>query len=99
MYIKTDANGLVIGVTDDIEDSPIPSLIFDKADEGCFFNHNGTPLFKVEDGRFMKRSVQEIDEAEDVRDESPSEPESTTIEDRIAALEQEIELLLSGEVE
>lgn len=105
MYIKTDANGLVIGVTEEIGETPLPNLEFDEIEEGSLFTPDGIPMFAVRNDTFVKRSDQELQEAEEAQngsEELPFEDEGEyvpSLEDRIAMLEQELELLLSGEVE
>ena len=99
MFIKTDERNRVIWAGESPEDGAIdcPDVL-----DGNIFNSNGTPLFCYENGALRMRSTLEIDadEAEDAPlDNSAIFPAGASLEDRVEELEQEMELLLSGETE
>ena len=105
MYIKTDEKGRVIWAGEEAEEGAFDCPDVDDPD---IFNQNGIPLLCYRDGVLLPRSCLEIS-LDEQENEPPAEDSvfdlpgltdaGQTLEDRLNELEQEIDLLLSGEVE
>jgi len=106
VYVKTDETGRVIGINSDAFLSSLDG--WQKVDEGYGdkFHHaqgnylempltdeNGAHRYKLENGKPVERTAEEM--AADVREEQ-AQPSQ---EERIANLEEALEMLLSGVTE
>ena len=106
-YILTDESGRIMrGFSDDFE-QPDTSAICINEDGGRHFelngvinppmtDYNGTPLYKLDGGKVVARTQEELDADKPAETPAITTP---TIEDRTAALESALlELVLGGAV-
>lgn len=99
MIYRTDANGLVIGIEAERDDEQ------EEARALRLQNKDGVYLYKMTDGQMTPRNNLEIMlDTQELNDLFPVDDLDITddqppIADRVEALEQALELLLSGEVE
>lgn len=99
MIYRTDANGLVIGLEAESDDE------VEEAGALRIRNADGVPTYKIVSGVLTPRTNTEImqDTPMDYDDLFPADDiegdEPVPMADRVEALEQALELILSGEVE